>query len=251
LLIDALWGDQPPADADTALRVRMSDLRRALGNCDRLVTHQSGYRLVLKPGELDSATFSRLASHGRSALDSGRPRDAALLLSQAAGLWRNPPLADLPDTPLMGLVRTGLLEQRRDAQEWLIDARLALGQHHGALAEIRACIAVDPLAEHPHVQLMLALYRGGQKAAALAAYTRLRELTVRELGQDPGPEARALLEQMLVDSPDLMTRGWTLSAGVTGGACRTADGLRRPGVRPDRGTIRLCQAGAGRHARPA
>ena len=255
LLIDALWGDDPPADADTALRVRMSDLRRALGDCDRLVTHQCGYRLVLKPGELDSATFSKLAAHGRAALDSGRPGDAARLLSQAASLWREPPLADLPDTPLAGNLRTALLEQRRDVQEWLIDARLALGQHHGALTEIRACIAAEPLAEHPHVQLMLALYRCGQKAAALAAYTRLRDLTIREFGQDPGPEARALLEQMLLDSPELMAPTRTPSAGVvesdpTAG-CRAPAGLRRSAARRVEGPVRLCQAGAPRHAPPA
>ena len=253
LLIDALWGDNPPADADTALRVRMSDLRRALGDSDRLVTHQAGYRLILKPGELDSATFGDLASHGRAALDSGRPVDAARLLSQAAALWRDPPLADLPDTPLVGPVRTAFLEQRRDVHEWLIDARLALGQHHGVLAEIRACIAADPLAEHPHVQLMLALYRGGQKAAALAAYSRLRDLTVREFGQDPGPEARALLEQMLADSPELMTPR-TQVAGVPdrepATPCLTPALLRRPGVRPVRGPVRLCHARAARHVRP-
>lgn len=253
LLIDALWGDDPPADADTALRVRMSDLRRGLGQCDRLVTHQSGYRLVVKPGELDSATFGGLAAHGRAALDAGRPREAARLLSQAAALWRDPPLADLPDTPLMGFIRTALLEQRRDVQEWLIDARLALGQHHGALTEIRACIAADPLAEHPHVQLMLALYRSGQKAAALAAYTRLRDLTVREFGQDPGPEARAMLEQMLADSPELMAPPKTLPAGVSGNAltaaCRTPVRLPRARVRPARRPGRLCHAGAAPHAR--
>lgn len=254
LLIDAIWGDYPPADADTALRVRMSDLRRALGDCDRLVTHQCGYQLVLEPGELDSATFSKLASHGRAALDSGRPRDAARLLSQAAGLWRDPPLADLPDTPLAGLIRSAFLEQRRDVQEWLIDARLALGQHHGALAEIRACIAADPLAEHPHVQLMLALYRGGQKAAALAAYTRLRDLTVREFGQDPGPEARGLLQQMLADSPELLAPLRTLSDGADAGpvaGCQAPAGWRRSGTRRARGPARLCRCGAARHARPA
>jgi DNA-binding SARP family transcriptional activator len=254
LLIEALWGDDPPGDADTALRVRMSDLRRVLGNCDRLVTHQAGYQLVIEPGELDSATFSSLASRGRAALDSGRPDSAARLLSQAAALWRDPPLADLPDTPRMDIARTAFLEQRRDVQEWLIDARLALGQHHGALAEIRACIAADPLAEHPHVQLMLALYRGGQKAAALAAYSRLRELTVREFGQDPGPEARDLLEQMLADDPELMARSWSPSAGVADGAtaeCRGAAGLRRQRGVSAGGTIRLCQRDAARHARPA
>lgn len=217
-LIDALWGDEPPAEADTALRVRMRDLRRALGDSGRLVTHRSGYQMVINPGELDSVTFCDLASGGRAALDSDRPENAARLLSQASALWRDPPLADLPDTPVMRLTRTALLEQRRDVQEWLIDARLALGQHHESLAQIRACIAADPLAEHPHVQLMLALYRAGQKSAALAAYTRLRDLTVREFGQDPGPEARALLSQMLTDSPELRAPARTVTARGAGTA---------------------------------
>jgi DNA-binding SARP family transcriptional activator len=59
---------------------------------------------------------------------------------------------------------------------------------------------------------MLALYRCGQKSAALAAYTRLRDQTAREFGQDPGPEARALLGQILADSPDLMFRSSLLTA---------------------------------------
>ena len=106
----------------------------------------------------------------------------------------------------MHLTASALLEHRRDVREWLIDARLALGQHYDTLDQIRAVIAADPLAEHPHVQLMLALYRCGQKSAALAAYTRLREVTSREFGQDPGPEAQEMLRQILADSQDLMFR---------------------------------------------
>jgi DNA-binding SARP family transcriptional activator len=205
-LIDMLWGDHPPGDAETALRVRIREVRRALAAPDRLVTHHSGYQIMTQPGELDAASFRDLAAHGRAALDSGRTEDAARLLQQACGLWRDPPLADLPDTPLMSLLATSLLEQRRDAEELLIDARLALGQDFEGLARARELVAADALREHPHVQLMLALYRCGQKAAALAAYTRLREVTVREFGQDPGPEAQMLLGQILSDSPDLMFR---------------------------------------------
>jgi DNA-binding SARP family transcriptional activator len=211
LLIDALWGDHPPADAETALRVRMRDVRRALGGRERLITHQSGYQIIVAPGELDAAGFRSRAARGRSALDGGNAKDAALFLEQACNLWRDPPLADLPDTPAMRTVATELLEQRRDVREWLIDARLALGQHHEVLAQARELVAADPLLEHPHVQLMLALYRCGQKSAALAAYTRLRELTAREFGLDPGPEAQALLGQMLADSPDLMFRSMLLT----------------------------------------
>lgn len=204
LLIDALWGDQLPADAETALRVRMREVRRALTGHDRLVTHHSGYHMVVWPGELDAESFRTLAAHGRAALDRGSVQDAARLLGQACELWRDPPLADLPDTPLMRETAAALLQRRRDVTEWLMDARLALGHHHDILARIRELIVIDPLAEHPHVQLMLALYRCGQKSAALAAYTRLRDLTGREFGQDPGPEAQMLLRQILADSPDLL-----------------------------------------------
>jgi DNA-binding SARP family transcriptional activator len=205
ILIDALWGQDLPGDAETALRVRMRDLRRALAGeaRDRLITHQSGYRMVVEPGELDAISFGALAAHGRAALDSGSAENAARLLGEACNLWREPPLIDLPDTPAMQLTANALLQQRRDVQEWLIDARLALGQEHQVLAQIRAAVAADPLAEHPYVQLMLALYRCGQKSAALAAFARLRDLTTREFGQEPGPEAQALLRQMLADSPGL------------------------------------------------
>ncbi|HUB38061.1 MAG TPA: AfsR/SARP family transcriptional regulator [Streptosporangiaceae bacterium] len=216
LLIDALWGDDPPADAETALRVRMRDVRRALGSHhDRLVTHNSGYRIMVAPGELDADGFRSLAVAGRAALDNGDAVEAARRLEQACGLWREPPLADLPDTPAMRVIAIALLENRRDAREWLIDARLALGQHHEILARVRELIAADPLPEHPHVQLMLALYRCGQKSAALAAYSRLRDQTAREFGQDPGPEAQALLGQILADSPDLMFRSSLLIAATS------------------------------------
>jgi DNA-binding SARP family transcriptional activator len=203
-LIDALWGEHLPGDAETALRVRMRDLRRALAGHDRLITHQAGYRILIEQGELDIISFRDLAAQGRAALDGGDAERAARLLGQACSLWRDPPLADLPDTPPMRLTADAMLLQRRDVREWLIDARLALGQHHDVLEEIRAVIVADPLSEHPHVQLMVALYRCGQKSAALAAYTRLGELTAREFGQDPGPEARALLGRMLADNPDLL-----------------------------------------------
>ncbi len=212
LLIEALWGDRPPGDAETALRVRMRDVRRALAGHDRLVTHQSGYQVRVGPGELDADNFRVLAGHGRAALDHGSPENAARLLDQAGSLWREPALADLPDTQVMQPIAAELEGLRRDTSELLLDARLALGQHREILPRIRSLIAADPFCEHPHVQLMLALYRCGQKAAALSAYGRLRDLTARELGQDPGPEAKMMLDQILADSPALLFRPQVLVA---------------------------------------
>ncbi len=216
LLIDALWGERPPADPETALRVRMRDVRRALALAghDRLVTHRSGYQIRVGPGELDADNFRTIAGHGRSAMDQGNPDDAARLLEQACSMWRDPALADVPDTEPMRPIATELEDLRRDARELLLDARLALGQHRDILPRIRALIAADPVCEHPHVQLMLALYRCGQKAAALQVYGRLRDLTARELGQDPGPEARMMLDQILADSPALQYRSRILAVSA-------------------------------------
>jgi len=214
LLIDALWGDQTPGDADTALRVRMRDVRRVLTGHERIETHPASYQIIVRPGELDADDFRALTARGRLALDNGNAEDAARLLEQACRLWRDPPLADVPDTPAARAATAALLEHLRVAREWLTDARLALGQHHELLSELRAVLAADPLSEHPHVQLMLALYRCGQKVAALDAYSRLRELTSREFGQDPGPEAREMLRQILADSPELQFRPRPLTIGA-------------------------------------
>jgi DNA-binding SARP family transcriptional activator len=215
LLIDALWGDNPPGDADTALRVRMRDVRRVLAGNNRIATHPAGYQILVRPGELDADDFLGFTSRGRTALDSGHAEDAARLLEQACRLWRDPPLADVPDTPISRAAATALLEQLRITREWLMDARLALGQHHQLLSQIRAVVAADSLSEHPHVQLMLALYRCGQKVAALDAYSRLRELTSREFGQDPGPEASEMLRQILDDSPELNYQPRALAVGTS------------------------------------
>jgi DNA-binding SARP family transcriptional activator len=213
-LIDAIWGDDPPCDAEAALRVRVRDLRLALAGRRRLITHRSGYQMLVESGELDITIFHDLAAQGRTALDRGSAAEAAQLLGKACNLWRDPPLADLPDTPIMRVAATSLREEWRDVQEWLIDARLALGEERTVLAQIRAVIAADPLAEHAHVQLMLALYRCGQKSAALAAYAKLRDLTTHEFGQDPGPEAQMLLQQILLDSADLNFRPMALTASA-------------------------------------
>jgi DNA-binding SARP family transcriptional activator len=202
-LAEAIWGEHPPAGAEVALRVRISELRRVLADDRRIQTHPAGYRIAVAPGELDADVFRACLTRARSALDAADYAAATESLRQARALWRDPPLADVPDTgPLRGAVAR-LLQQRRDALEWQIDAGLALGQHRPLIAEIRGILESEPLAEHAHVQLMLALYRSGHKAAALDAYTRLRQLTAQEFGQDPGPEAQQLLRRILGNDPAL------------------------------------------------
>jgi DNA-binding SARP family transcriptional activator len=213
-LAEAIWGHNLPAGAGSALRVRLTEVRRALADPARLQTRPAGYQLAVRPGELDAGEFRALTSRGRVALDGGDVAVAAGLLAAACSLWREPPLADVPDTEPCRPAAAGLLALRRDAGEWLVDARLGLGHHHELVSALRADVAGGSLSEHQHVQLMLALYRCGQKSAALEAYSRLRELMAREYGIDPGPEAQQMLRRVLADSEDLQFMPAPVSRGA-------------------------------------
>jgi DNA-binding SARP family transcriptional activator len=203
-LIDALWGDQPPNSADSAFRSCIYRLRRNLGDSGgRLETRPDGYRMAVAPGELDLDAFRDLAGQGSDALDKGDAAAAASALTAALALWGDPPLPDLPDTPLVNQQRTRLLDHLRSAGEDLVDAKLALGQHQQVIPALRAAVTDDPLREHAWAQLMLALYRSGRKAEALTAATDARSTLVRELGVGLGPELKQLVALILDDDPAL------------------------------------------------
>lgn len=199
-LVSALWGDSQPLSPEVSLRSCVYGIRKLLPDSQRLRTHPAGYLMHVDQGELDLHSFSELVADGRDALDSGNPLQAATALAQALDLWRDPPVADLPDVR----AKVKLLDQRKEAQDALLDARLALGRHRQALAELRSIVTADPLREHAWAQLMTALYRCGARAEALAAYSRLRLTLVSAYGIEPGPELQDLHRKVLADDPALM-----------------------------------------------
>src|ERR1700722_17450162 len=198
-LITALWGEGPPLSPEVSLRSCVYGIRKLLPDGQRLVTHPAGYLIQVSPGELDLHAFRDLVARGRDALDGGNPLDAATFLAQALDLWRDPPMADLPDVHH----KDKLLDQRREAQDALMDARLALGRHRQVLAELRSVVTADPLREHAWAQLMTALYRCGARAEALAAFGRLRMTLVTTYGIEPGPELQDLHRQVPAAAPAL------------------------------------------------
>jgi DNA-binding SARP family transcriptional activator len=199
-LIAALWGDSAPLSPEVSLRSCVYGIRKLLPDGHRLATHPSGYLIKVRPGELDLHSFKDLTTAGRDALDSGNALEAATLLARALDEWREPPLADLPEIG----EKDKLLDQRREAQDALMDARLALGRHRQVLTELRSVVTADPLREHAWAQLIIALYRCGARAEALAAFGRLRMTLVTTYGIEPGPELQDLHRQILVDDPALM-----------------------------------------------
>ena len=186
-LIDELWAQRPPGSATKTVQVYVSKLRRALGH-ELLVTHGRGYMLRVEPGEMDADRFQSLVGDGRDKLSAGDPRAAGALLREALELWRGPPLADFASESFATGEIARLEEMRLAALEDRVDADLALGEHAPLVGELEALAREHPLRERLSGQLILALYRAGRQADALAAYRKLSALLREELGLEPsGP----------------------------------------------------------------
>ena len=142
-------------------------------------------------------------------VDHGDVPAAVTLLGSAVKLWRGPALADVQDAPFAVLAGQQLEEERLTASEKLVEARLALGQHRELVPELQALIADSPYREGFHAQLMLALYRSGRQAEALAAFGRARDLLAGELGIEPGRKLRRLHRAVLLQAPELEPDGGT------------------------------------------
>ena len=209
-LAEDIWGGDPPEGWATTVQTYVFHLRRALepGRArgaagEVLVTRGRGYLLRADREHLDAARFQDGFTAGRAALDAGRHAEAAGRLRQALDLWRSGVLADLAGYAFTRPEAARLEELRLAALEARIDADLALGRHDTLTGELERLAAEHPLRERLHGQLMLALYRCGRQAEALAAYRRARDLLASELGIDPAEPLRRLHASVLAHDPAL------------------------------------------------
>ncbi|MEU8264712.1 BTAD domain-containing putative transcriptional regulator [Micromonospora sp. NPDC048999] len=200
-LTDALWGDQPPADATNALQLRVSKLRRALvaagAGGDLLVTRAPGYQLAVAPDTVDAYRFERLLDRARGATTGDGPAAALACFDEALGLWRGPALADVGEAAWALAEAARLEELRLGAVEDRLELLLEAGRQAEAVADLEHLVVAHPLRERLHRLLMLALYRAGRQADAITAYHALRHRLADELGIDPAPELQALAEAIL------------------------------------------------------
>jgi DNA-binding SARP family transcriptional activator/class 3 adenylate cyclase len=201
-LADDLWGERPPATATKAVQVRISELRKALGD-GVIETHALGYVLRVEDHELDAARFERLLEQGRRLLAGGDAERAAQLLAEALGLWRGPALADFVYEEFARGGAARLEELKLVAREAQLEAALALGRHAEAVPELEGLVREHPLRERLRELLMLALYRTGRQADALAAYQDARAALRDELGLDPGQPLQRLEKAILQQDPSL------------------------------------------------
>jgi DNA-binding SARP family transcriptional activator/tetratricopeptide (TPR) repeat protein len=193
-LIDAVWEGAPPATARGQLQTCVSRLRRALP-VDAIITDPAGYGIRVGEDDIDAVVFARLTALARRhAAES--PDEARRLFRAALDLWRGPALAGIDSRT----VRQGaavLDEQHAVAIEDWVDLELSGGRERDLIGELTGLVESFPLRERLRAQLMLALYRAGRQADALAEYRRARQVLQDELGIDPGPDLRDLHQRIL------------------------------------------------------
>jgi len=187
-LVEELWDGAAPETASKIVQIYVSELRKALGR-DAIATRGGGYALQLDPERVDARRFEQLAATGA--------------YREALGLWRGPALGDFryerwaqAEAQRLEELRTAVLEDR-------IDADLAAGRHAALASELEVLVTEHPLRERLRGQQILALYRSGRQAEALAAYRESRRVLVDELGIEPSQQLRRLEQAILAQDASL------------------------------------------------
>ncbi|TDC39482.1 BTAD domain-containing putative transcriptional regulator [Micromonospora sp. KC213] len=208
-LVDAVWPDDPPANGPNVVQKYVAGLRRVL-EPDRsprapgqvLTLTEAGYLLRVPPEAVDAVRFERSVRRAQQARAEGRTAEAVAELRAATELWRGEPLPGLPG-PFFESARYRLVELRATALETRVELELELGRHRELAGELTDLVAEFPLRERLRHQLMLALYRSGRQAEALAAYREIGELLREEYGIEPGNALQELHRRILRSDPAL------------------------------------------------
>ncbi|GII83788.1 hypothetical protein Ssi03_17780 [Sphaerisporangium siamense] len=205
-LSEALWDSEPPQSATANLRTYAGGLRRVLTTEMKgvgIVASDRAYQLVASPAKLDLTSFEKLTTEARTALAGRRPDVAVQRFDDAVALWRGPAGDGLAYGKPLAARLTVLHEQRLTALEDRAEARLTLGRHSEAVADLRLLVGEQPLRERAWALLMRALYGAGDAAGALGAYAEARDHLAGQLGLEPGEELRRIHQAVLHRDPAL------------------------------------------------
>jgi DNA-binding SARP family transcriptional activator len=197
--LDALWGEAPPPSSRKLVQAYVSQLRKALG-AHTIETRPPGYLVRIATDSTDLGRFEKLAQAADEAPDAAR---RAELLDRALGLWRGPALAEFRDEPFARGPGRRLRELQLAAMEQKLETELELGRHERVVPELEELVEAEPLRERPRRLLMIALYRSGRHAEALARYSEGRRLLVGRLGIEPSPALQTLEQAILRRDPAL------------------------------------------------
>lgn len=212
-LVDAVWGEAAPLGAVSTVRTYVSRLRRVL-EPDRVVGQppdtvlsvSGGYAVRVPRSAVDITVFEDTVAQAQRLRQSGELYRAADMFQRALDTWEGAPLGGIPG-PFAESERARLTERQMAALESRLELDVRLGRHHDVVAELTALCNEHPLREHLRALLMLALYRCGRQAEALAVYQDARHALVTQLGVEPGQELSRLQSRLLAADPLLSPSG--------------------------------------------
>ncbi len=205
-LIDAIWGEEYGETTLATLQVHVSKLRSALASRvgkQPIDTTDPGYLIRATDYTLDLLAFEQAIGTGRRLDADGLPDAAAREYRHALDLWRGRPLSDLADIAHIDRAADRLELAQLEAISGWTEAELKCARHAEVLGQLRIVVDEHPYDERLRAFLMLALYRSGRQADALATYHDLRRGLDEELGLEPGPDLRVLEAQILQHDPAL------------------------------------------------
>lgn len=197
-LAEAIWDAEPPRSWEVTLRNYVRRLRVLLGAAagGRIITSPPGYMLKADNDEVDLLAFEILRRDGQAAARGGDWPRAAAKLSEAEALWRGTPFADIPSRFVRDAHLPYLQEARLTALETRINADLRLSNAADVIPELQRLTSQYPERERFRAQLMLALYRAGRQADALAEFRSARQFSVAELGLGPAESTDVVVDFM-------------------------------------------------------
>ncbi|HYX59364.1 MAG TPA: BTAD domain-containing putative transcriptional regulator, partial [Streptosporangiaceae bacterium] len=243
-LVDAVWGQDPPASAEGGIYTYVAGLRRVIepnrslrGPGRVLVSSGAGYVLHLVPGQPDAVAFEQDLGRARQLRKAGDAAGAVSALNSALSLWRGIAFAGVPG-PFAETERVRLGELRSAAAEERADVLLAVGRHEEVVPDLTAMVADHPLRERMRGLLMVALYRCGRQAEALRVYAEGRRVLAEELGIDPGSDLSRIHQQVLTMDPALSVPNGLAIRGAGGSAPSDEDAGAGAGPAPDGGQRR-------------
>ncbi|MFF0554499.1 BTAD domain-containing putative transcriptional regulator [Streptomyces sp. NPDC004266] len=203
-LAETVWDGSPPPTARTQISICVAQLRKLFREAgvdgEAIVTSHPGYRLDIEGHRLDLVDFLSLTGQASALAGSGRSAEAADAYRRALALWRGPALDGLTGYALEQEA-CWLEEQRLTALDGHAELRLALGRHQELTAELAALVREHPLRERTRHSLMLAQYRSGRRADALETFRVGHQLSIDELGLEPGTALRELHHAVLCEDP--------------------------------------------------
>ena len=201
LIAEALWPDDPPADAPGNIEVLVSRIRRALGDRTLIRTGAGGYVLADDDRcSVDAQAFLAAVQAGQAAL-AARPAQALTSFRSALGIWRGDPLPEDTYADWAQADRRHLSLAHLEALDGAATAALAsIGAAGAAEAAswARRALAAEPLRESSVLLLVRGLAAAGDQAGALAAFDEYRDRLATETGLDPTSQAREIRQRVLV-----------------------------------------------------